>query len=287
MAVKTFLPGQTITISYTSKGYAVSVAKAKSKKASVKTKHYSNLSLLLDDTNFSVSTTKNGENKTLLNLSTSKNKKKITESSSYYDSVRPYNEGVLYQAELPGYRNAYFEFINLITGKPKVIGFMISPNGVSESRSNAQQISKTTGGWYIMRAGKNIGTINITGYMLDTKYCQERNDFIERYWKQYIEDKKNANNEYVNEWSVNLIIEGKKYIGFLQGLQIQKSSVQPFLYQYNMTYNFLNDVLVHQSSESIKNRRAMKTPKNQIIDADTGKVITTIGSSTAELLGVV
>lgn len=278
----TFSPGETITISYTSKGYAVTVATAKSKKAKAKTKYYSNLSLLLDETDGAISTVKNGDAISLLNLSTSKKKEKQT-ISSYYDSIRPYKETVLYQAEFPGYKNAYLEFVNLSTGKTKVVGFMVSPNSVAHSYSTAQQVSKTMGGWFVLRSGSNLQTINLTGYMLDTLHCQERHDFVEKYYKTYIEDKKNANNEYINNWSVNLIIEGKKYIGFFQSLNLQKSSVQPFLYQYGISFVAVNEVMVYQSSEAALNRRAMKSEAYNEYSS-TGEIVTTVGDKTSELL---
>jgi hypothetical protein len=281
------LPGETITISYTTKGYSVKVAKSKSKKADAKTKYYSNLNLLLDDTNLSVKTVAKGSSKELMNLSTTKKKKKNkAESSKYYDSVRPYDEHVLFRSELPGYQNAYFEFVNLKTKKTKVVGFMVSPSSVSHSFGNTKQANKTMGGWYIMRSGRNMQTINLTGYMLDTKYCQERHDFVEKYYKTYIEDKKNANNEYVNDWSVNLIIEGKKYIGFVDSMNIQKSSIQPFLYQYSITYVSLNDILIYQSSQAIENRIKMSTPSYTGYDTSGAEISTTICGGVSALLGV-
>jgi hypothetical protein len=283
----TFKPGQTITISYTNKGYAVTVAGNKLALAKSKVKYYSDLELLLSDASLVIT----ADDAALLDtsvksLSASKTKKKAQGlTAGYYDSLRPYSEDTLYNAELPGYQNAYFEFININTGDIKVIGFMISPNSVGHSYSTSQQINKTMAGWYIMRTGKNIQQTNLTGYMLDTRYCQERHDFLENY-KEYIEDSKNASNEYTNEWSVSLIIEGRKYIGFVQSLGIQKSSIQPFLYQYNITYASVNDFLIYRSAHALENKRTMTPPAYSVAE-NNSEITNTLGNTTGELLGLV
>lgn len=287
MAAKTFLPGQKITISYTSKGYALNIAYIKSGKAIVKTKYYSNLDLLLNSKELEITTyASNGVSKPLVHMSTRKNKSIPKDGSDYYDSVRPYKENVILSAELPEYKNAYFEFVNMNTAQVKVVGFVVSPSSISHSYSGSQQMNKTMGGWYIMRTGKNPQAITLTGYMLDTMECQERHDFVEKYYRNYIEDKKNANNEYTNEWLVNLIVEGKKYVGFFQSMNIQKSAVQPFLYQYNMTYLSFDEIMIYQSSRASKNRKSNAVPKYTQYNASGSKSTKMIGGTTGELLGI-
>ena len=166
------------------------------------------------------------------------------------DLTKPYSLDATNRGEAPGYQNAYLEFTNLESGEVKVIGFMISPNNVSHSKSPLQQVNRTTAGWAVMRSGRNMEQVNVTGYLLDSKHCQERHDFVEKYYKEYVEDKKNANNEHTNNWGVSLIIEGKKHIGYIQGFSFQKTSLQPFLYQYSIVFMSVDDILIHTSSDA-------------------------------------
>lgn len=276
-----FLVGQSVVTSYTMKGFGSEAANQKQSKPTFLNSFYSNINNLFD-LSFWNAPKKEPKNTSMdtgeLNISSSPNKR-----VKYSDSHRPYNESVMYQAELPGYENGYLEFINVNTGEAKIIGFMISPNGVSHALSNTQQISKTMAGWYIMRTGKNMQNINVTGYMLDTKHCQERHDFVEKYYKTYIEDKKNANNEYINEWSVNLIIEGKKYIGFVQAMSIQKASIQPFLYQYSINFVSIDDILIHRSSEAIQGANQPTTSPGTAPPTD-AETSTVVGEAVNDLL---
>jgi alpha-acetolactate decarboxylase len=159
--------------------------------------------------------------------------------------------------EFPGYHNAFIQFTNNTTNNvATTIPFMISPSSSSESRSTSQQMSKTNAGWFIMRTGKNPGTMNISGYMLDIKNALERHQFLENY-KKYIEDIKNERLEFTNEYSTKLRVEGRDYYGYIQSISFTKSAVQPFLYQYNITLVVLNDKMIYdpryaaQSLESV------------------------------------
>ena len=104
---------------------------------------------------------------------------------------KPFPIDVTLRNALPGYKNAYFEFTDLDTKEVKVVGFMISPNSFSEARSNNANLVRTKSGWFSARMGRNPVNLSLTGYMLDTKECQERHNFIQNFYKEYIEDKKN------------------------------------------------------------------------------------------------
>lgn len=168
------------------------------------------------------------------------------------DSAKPYEYDVTMRNALPGYKNAYFEFTHLDTKEITVIGFMVSPTSFSESRSNNSNLTKTKGGWFQSRNGKNPINISFTGYMLDTAECQERHNFIETYFKEYMQDKKANSGDYYNDYSVAFIIEGKKYIGALNNLGIQKSAVQQFLYQYTASFVALDEYMVFEGAQGNK-----------------------------------
>lgn len=146
---------------------------------------------------------------------------------------------------LPGYKNATIEFINLDTGNiDDKVGFLISPTSMSEQRGNDIQAEKTLGGWWLFKTGKSIGSLSLSGYVLDTLKVPERAHFLDKY-KTYIEDKRNSHNEFYNEWYQVINIEGRLYTGCIQNISTSKSGVQPFLYQYNINFLVLNDKQGH------------------------------------------
>lgn len=167
-------------------------------------------------------------------------------TKSGVEEEKPFPIDVTLRNALPGYKNAYFEFTDLDTKEVKVVGFMISPNSFSEARSNNANLVRTKSGWFSARMGRNPVNLSLTGYMLDTKECQERHNFIQNFYKEYIEDKKTESGDHYNRYAVSLIIEGKKYIGTLNSLSVQKSATQQFLYQYSMAFTSFDEVMVFE-----------------------------------------
>jgi hypothetical protein len=130
---------------------------------------------------------------------------------------------------------------------------LLIPTAYSDNRSNDLQINKTSGGWFISKPIKNPVSVNLSGYMLDTKDVQERHAFLENY-KQYIEARKDSGLDYSSDTSsIELEIEGRIYFGYMQAINLQKSSVQQFLYQYNMSFIFLSDKLVYNPTNALSN----------------------------------
>jgi hypothetical protein len=167
---------------------------------------------------------------------------------------------------LPGYKNAIFKINDTKTTRYKVIDFALSPSTFSDSRQNLQQMVKTNGGWFVMRLGKSPATIQLTGYMLDTKEVTERHKFLENY-KTYIEDQKNGDSDYTNRYNVQLIIEGREYNGYIQNISFQKSAVQQFLYQYSIAFVALAERSVYAANSGLKSKESTST----IIEYSSGK----------------
>jgi LysM repeat protein len=152
---------------------------------------------------------------------------------------------------LPGYRNAC-----MVITKPDnttyVIQFMVSPSNASDARTNNVQTNKTTAGWFIYKLGPGLTQVNFSGYMLDIKNQLERHAFLEDY-KHYVVDKQLDNHTFTNEYTVKLYLEGIEYEGYIVNLAFQKSSVQPFLYNYNIQFLVIDDKYVHDPLNSLKN----------------------------------
>jgi hypothetical protein len=88
--------------------------------------------------------------------------------------------------------------------------------------------------------------------MLDIKNQLERHAFLEDY-KHYVVDKQLDNHTFTNEYTVKLYLEGIEYEGYIVNLAFQKSSVQPFLYNYNIQFLVIDDKYVHDPLNSLKN----------------------------------
>jgi len=129
------------------------------------------------------------------------------------------------------------------TGSTVSIPFLVSPDNVSDSRSNALRTIKTEAGWFIARVGQNIGQLNFSGFMLDSREQMERHAFIEAYKKNVV-DKMTDTFDSAGT-TVYVDIEGSRYVGFINSVTFQKSSLQPFLYQYSISFLYLSDAPSH------------------------------------------
>ena len=140
----------------------------------------------------------------------------------------------------PGYKNAYLQIVKKDGSERVSIPFAISPSNFNDTRSNLFQTVRTMSGWVVLKLGTEPIAVTISGYMLDCAEKQERHEFLEKY-KQYIEDNKNYNHYYYNDYNCTLIIEGREYIGYVSSLTYTKSAERPFLYQYTIQFVALGE----------------------------------------------
>jgi hypothetical protein len=150
-------------------------------------------------------------------------------------------------------------------------------------------VTKTNAGWFIMRTGKNPTNLIISGYMMDAKDVLEKHEFLENY-KKYIEDTRNVRMEYVNPYAVKIRLEGRDYHGYIQSISFSKAAIQPYLYQYNLTFIILNDKMIYdarQAARSVNNINALINTGAQqnILTASSSGVAGTTGSTTGATPG--
>jgi hypothetical protein len=162
---------------------------------------------------------------------------------------KPYPVWQETEIELPGYKNAALRFKNNKTNQIINAGFMVSPSGFNEQRSNTQQTNKTSAGWFIQRTGRALINLALSGYMLDTRNILERLTFIAKY-TDYVEDTRNDKYEYVSDWEQTLYVEGIEYKGYILNLNFSKSAMQPFLYQYNFTFIAYSSKQLYHSDDT-------------------------------------
>lgn len=164
---------------------------------------------------------------------------------SYSDyGGKPYPSWKNGDFNFPGYKNAILEFKNVKNNTIVNQGFLVSPSNMSDQRTNNAQYNKTTAGWVVYRTGKGLGTLTISGVIIDSKETPERLRFIKRF-TSYAEDGYNDRFETKNDWLQSLIIEGVRYSGYIQNISFQKTAQTPYAYQYSMTFLVYSDKVEH------------------------------------------
>lgn len=193
---------------------------------------------------------------------------------SFYDSLK-----------LPGYKRATLNMKWMVSGKKPpdgvsdhTINFLVSPSSFTETRSNIRQLNRTNGGWFVAKGGRNPIQMNVSGYMMDIKNYMERHQFIWSY-KRYIEDRKNNVLEFENYYSVKFTCEGREYYGYIDSIQFSKSSMQPFMYQYNINFVALDDRYVFQSDSALKEAKDV-VPSSKATAATSGTLASIVYNAT-------
>lgn len=152
---------------------------------------------------------------------------------------------------LPGYQNAKITFKDINDPiRSYQWGFLVSPSSVNVQYGNDIQANKTMAGWFISKNGPSVGTLTISGYLLDTLQTPERLRFLDLY-KNYIADKQNNYMEFYNNYTQSITIEGITYSGLIQSVQQSKSGNQHFLYQYNITMVFYDWTRIYAINDSV------------------------------------
>lgn len=152
---------------------------------------------------------------------------------------------------LPGYQNATITFTRASDNSAKFQwGFLISPSSLNIQHGNDIQANKTMAGWFLSKGGPSIGTVTISGYLLDTLQSPERLRFMDIY-AQYVEDKQNNYMEFYNDYKQSITIEGITYHGLIQSIQMSKSGNQHFIYQYTMTLMFYKTTSAYAINDSL------------------------------------
>ena len=149
---------------------------------------------------------------------------------------------------LPNYDNAYLTFKN--GSRSYQINFMISPNSYNVSVSYAKAAAATLSGWHISSAGNGVGTVHISGVLLDSYKLQERLYLLLQF-QNLMQDNKNDLKEYMNMYEMSLTIEGVRYRGAVQSFSFSKDQHRQFLYNYSMSFLFVDYEVVDKFPSTI------------------------------------
>ena len=71
------------------------------------------------------------------------------------------------------------------------------------------------------------------------------------------EDTRNDKYEFVNYWEQTLYVEGIEYKGIIQTISFSKNAMQPFLYQYNLSFLAYKDTKVFYQETDTRRLKGM------------------------------
>lgn len=122
----------------------------------------------------------------------------------------------------------------------KTIRFIINPMSKTVSYNNIITPQQTAAGWFLSRHGQGLINVTFSGILYDAYGIEEKQEFLKQY-KDNCVDKKTTTNEFYNDSSVTLLIEGVKYFGYIAQLTMSKSPSQQYAYQYNIGFIGVSD----------------------------------------------
>lgn len=143
--------------------------------------------------------------------------------------------------------------------KVRTIQTLIAPISYTEVYSNAINVHKTAGGWFVSRHGENLPQLNINGYLLDTKYAPEKHAFMNEF-KNYMTDTVNkSTGDYENNAIIKIAMEGVEYQGHVTSITFNKDASRPSLYTFNLSFTcvyYKNVRDVQNAINSLSNTKA-------------------------------
>lgn len=155
-------------------------------------------------------------------------------------------------------------------GKVRTIQTLIAPIAYNETYSNAINVEKTAGGWFVSRHGENLPQLNLSGYLLDTKYAPEKHAFMNEF-KKYMTDTRNSSTgEYENNAIIKVVMEGVEYQGHVTSISFNKDASRPSLYTFNLNFTcvYYKNIRDVESAINSLTSGSSKTTKTSLYLAD-------------------
>lgn len=160
--------------------------------------------------------------------------------------------------------------------KVRAIQTLIAPIAYNEVYSNAINTHKTAGGWFISRHGENLPQLNISGYLLDTKYAPEKHAFMNEF-KNYMTDTINkSTGDYENNAIIKITMEGVEYQGHVTSVTFNKDASRPSLYTFNLSFTciyYKNIRDVQDAINSLSNTKSRSGLKSVYLSDNIASII--------------
>lgn len=108
----------------------------------------------------------------------------------------------------------------------------------STSHSNQYSANRTNAGWMINVGGKNLTSLTLNGFFLDTKTNKEADDFIKNYQAYFVPV---SSEKYFSAMIATILHKGREYKGFITVLNISEQSDTPIDRKFSMQFLVLKE----------------------------------------------
>lgn len=139
------------------------------------------------------------------------------------------------QFELPGYRRTRMQ-VKKKDGKTLVMELRLT--NFATSYSNHYSPSRTNAGWAVHVGGKNLTTLNMSGFLLDTKTNQEAEDFLQNYNSQFTP---RNSEKYFSAALVTLVHKNREYKGLIVGVSLSDQSDTPLDRKFSIQFMVMKE----------------------------------------------
>lgn len=165
--------------------------------------------------------------------------------------------GNIYQNVL--YENCIFRFTTSAKSTTE-IKFLIGSTYYAVILGNNTSIAKTTKGNRLINGSPNLGTLSMSGVLVDTGDLKERLITVENLNK-LMGDCRTSQGNVQTIYNMSVWIENVEYFGYCDMFSYSKGESSPFLYNFNLSFYFFDakiDGFSVDGSELLRNAKIAK-----------------------------
>lgn len=139
------------------------------------------------------------------------------------------------QFEMPGYRRLRMQ-VKKVDGK--TLSMELRAQSFNVGYSNTINPTRTNQGWMVNIGGKNLSSIQISGFLLDTKANPEADDFLTRY-EEHLSPKNS--DKYFASALTTLLYKDREYKGLINALSVADQADMPLDRKFSMQFLVLSE----------------------------------------------
>lgn len=145
----------------------------------------------------------------------------------------------------PGYKRPVLKMVNAAGGSTTVEMRVL---GFSASYSTQVSPSQTNGGWMISIRGNSLPTLNISGFLMETRAANEFDDFMTRYHK-YLKSTKVS--DYYSMGISTLFYKNTEYRGIVTAFNYSDREAESLHRKYSMQMIVLKEKSIAGAAASV------------------------------------
>lgn len=168
-------------------------------------------------------------------VSTSVVTQSAKKQSAAQTAARKTSEIAIPQLEMVGHRRTRIQ-----VKKPdgKNLNMELRLLAMNTNHSNQLGASRTNAGWMFNVGGKNLSSLTLNGFFLDTKTNREADAFINNYHKYFVPS---SNDKHFKVMTATILHKGREYKGFITNLSIAEQSDAPIDRKFSMQFLVLRE----------------------------------------------